>query len=71
MGIFNAFKRKGATATIPSAAVLYKFRALKDFWSDAFQSQYVVNGVYSVRQGNEKLAEAVVQWIPQGKVEIL
>lgn len=64
-------KSKGVTATMPSASVLYKFRALKDFWSRTFRSTYVTGNAYSVRQGNDKLATAVARWIEQGKVEIM
>ncbi len=67
-------KKKGSSkviATVPSAPVLYRFRALVSFWSDAFNSQYTVGAIYSVRQGNEKLAKAVTNWITQNKVEVL
>ena len=69
---FNKSKKRKVTAVIPTGFVLYRFRALKDFWSDAFKSQYVVDSVYSVRQGNDRLGKIVMeQWVPQGKVEVL
>ena len=75
MGMFDVFKpereQPNVVATIPSAPTLYRFRALKNFWSDAFNSQYAANGIYSVRQGNPELATAVSHWVTQGKVEVL
>ncbi len=70
MGFFDKKKPK-VVMTIPSAPTLYRFRALKSFWSDAFNSQYTAGQKYSVRQGNDKLATAVSQWITQNKVEVL
>ena len=69
MGYFNS--KKKVTAVVPSGRVLYRFKALQDFWSDKFQTQYVVGGIYSVRQGNEKLAKFVSQWVASDKVEVL
>ena len=72
MGFFNRKKETvKVVATIPSSPTLYRFRALKSFWSDAFNSQYTANGIYSVRQGNDRLAKAVTGWIAQNKVEVL
>ncbi len=71
MGLFGFGKQKHITATIPTGRVLYKFRALKEFWSEEFKSLYYVGGVYSVRDGNEKLALAVTRWVSEDKVEVL
>ena len=72
MGFFDKKKETPRVVmTIPSAPILYRFRALKNFWSDGFNSQYSIGQKYSVRQGNDKLATAVSQWITQGKVEVL
>ena len=77
MGIFDMFKKEKqktsarVTATIPSGRTMYRFRALEDFWSDVFRSQYSKGLVYNVREGNTKLALAVADWVPQGKVEVL
>ena len=69
------FKRKkaapklpGVVAVMPTAPVVYKFLCLKNFFSKEVNSQYVVNGVYSVRRGNERLDLLVKRWIGEGKV---
>ena len=55
-------------ATIPNAPVRYQFRCVKDFFSKELKSQYVANGIYSVRQGNDRLDLFVKQWVREGKV---
>ncbi len=69
MGLFS--KKVKIRGVIPTGKVLYRFRALTDFWSDKLQSQYVKNGLYSVREGNSKLATLVAEWVAQDKVEVL
>lgn len=53
---------------IPTAPVRYRFRCIRDFWSKELKSQYVEGGVYSVREGNDKLDLFVKQWVAAGKV---
>ena len=57
------------TAVIPAGRVLAQFRCVKDFWSPEFKSQYVADGVYSLREGNDRLAKALPAWVKAGKVE--
>ena len=45
-----------------------QFTPKHDFWSEEMKSQYVAGLTYTIRPGNAKLAEAVGQWIDQGKV---
>ena len=72
MGLFDRLLgREQVTAVIPTGAVIARFRAVQDFWSDDVRSQYVKGSVYSVRQGNEKLDRLVREWEVDGKVEVL
>ena len=47
-----------------------QFTPLKDFFSDEFQSHYLVGLSYTVRPGDDTLAALVPQWIDQGKVRL-
>ncbi|HEX9660266.1 MAG TPA: hypothetical protein VGA18_08190 [Rhodothermales bacterium] len=72
MGLFDRLLgREQVTAVIPTGAVIARFRAVQDFWSEEVRSQYSAGSVYSVRQGNEKLDHLVREWKTEGKVEVL
>jgi hypothetical protein len=45
-----------------------RFRAEQDFFSPELMSSYVTGQLYTVRPGNDKLAQLVVQWLREGKV---
>ena len=47
-----------------------QFTPLKDFFSEEFQSHYLVGLSYTVRPGDDKLAALVPQWIKEGKVRL-
>ena len=47
---------------------MFKFVALKDFYSPEFKSQYVEGLKYTVRSGNDKLATCFTKWEAEGKV---
>jgi hypothetical protein len=47
-----------------------QFTPLKDFFSEEFQSHYLVGLSYTVRSGDDKLAALVPQWIKEGKVKL-
>ena len=48
---------------------MFKFVALKDFYSPEFKSQYVEGLTYTVRPGNDKLAAAFKDWEAVGRVK--
>lgn len=50
---------------------MMRFTPTRDFFSEAFDSYYVVGLQYTVRDGNTRLAEAVQQWVAEGTVQIL
>ena len=47
-----------------------QFTALKDFWSDELDSQYVKGLSYTVRPPDKRLAKLVPKWTDEGKVTI-
>ena len=48
----------------------FHFSPLKDFQSKEFKSTYCKGLVYTVRDGNDKLAAAVQTWLKEGKVRL-
>jgi hypothetical protein len=47
-----------------------QFTPISDFYSDEFNSHYLVGLSYTVRPGDDKLAALVPQWIKAGKVRL-
>ena len=64
----NKKNKKTIFATAPTGKVLYRFQVLEDFYSKDFQSQYVKDAIYSVREGNLKLDAMVDAWIAASRV---
>jgi hypothetical protein len=48
----------------------YHFFPLRDFFSDAFKSGYVVGCSYTVKPDNDRLHAAVEEWVAQGMVTL-
>ena len=47
-----------------------RFTAVKDFYSDETQSQYVAGLSYETRPNDRRLIELIPQWIVDGLVEL-
>lgn len=45
-----------------------RFTPIEDFFSEPFDSHYVAGLHYTVRPGNDRLMQAVAQWVCDGKV---
>ncbi len=45
-----------------------QFVALKTFFSSEFKSEYVEGLTYTIRPGNDKLAELATKWAEEGKI---
>ncbi len=52
-------------------AVVYTFVPRKDFYSNEFESQYLKDYEYRVREGNERLHLQVQRWVQKEFVSIL
>lgn len=48
-----------------------RFRALQDFISPELRSEYLAGLIYTVRPGNEILADAVPKWVAARVVELI
>lgn len=48
-----------------------QFRALETFFSPEMQSQYVKDLIYTITDGNERLAQQAFTWQEQGKIEFV
>lgn len=48
-----------------------QFTPLEDFFSDELQSQYCAGQNYTVRPGNDRLAELVAAWAAVSRVSIV
>lgn len=47
-----------------------QFTALQDFWCEELKSQYTKGMTYTVRAGNDRLAQFVTKWLAAGKVTL-
>lgn len=56
---------------MPQERVLRRFTPTIKFWSDEFSSEYVMGQVYSIREGNDKLAYFADQWNKEGKIRYI
>ncbi len=51
------------------AKVARGFRALVDFWCHELNCQYAEGMTYTVRVGNDALAERAERWVADGRAE--
>lgn len=74
---FRTFVKKmftPATSPVPVVPVVaypVHFAPTKDFFSKEFGSMYCHDYIYTVRPGNEKLANTVQQWVRENKVYLV
>lgn len=48
-----------------------RFTVLVDFYSEQFKSQYCKGLQYTIRQGNQALYNACIEWEKEGKIAFL
>ena len=54
--------------TIPTGTVISTFIPTQDFFCKTMQSQYVKGSTYYLREGNDKLATKVNEWLKDGLI---